>query len=227
MLSTYLPFIIFYCSLYWMFWNCSHDLPVQWYCMQYKDLSWYMRIIFRDQKSKYQSSKTYHSTLLTLAAVFFIAVVHAVKHIITAPTPRDTVSTIQTKELVFPALLHTANLPANENRKSTKLSLSVMFSHWMIHVLTSIHDLINSSSPLNYCTPGSCTAHKKPYFLIVFFISHTALTSSEPSRQLSCPSHRRLADTHPPLAHTYSLTEHVGTAGEGQSVLVNIPPFLT
>ena len=38
------------------------------------------------------------------------------------------------------------------------------------------------------------------------------LTSSEPSRQLSCPSQRRLADTHPPLAHTYSLSEQDGTA---------------
>lgn len=42
-----------------------------------------------------------------------------------------------------------------------------------------------------------------------------SLTSSEPSRQLSCPSQRRLADTQPPLVHTYSLTEQDGTtAGE-------------
>lgn len=45
-----------------------------------------------------------------------------------------------------------------------------------------------------------------------------ALTSSEPSRQLSCPSHRRLADTQPPLAHTYSLTEHVGRTGKAARV---------
>lgn len=44
-----------------------------------------------------------------------------------------------------------------------------------------------------------------------------SLTSSEPSRQLSCPSHRRLADTQPPLVHTYSLTEHVGRTGKGIS----------
>lgn len=47
------------------------------------------------------------------------------------------------------------------------------------------------------------------------------LTSSEPSRQLSCPSHRRLADTQPPLAHTYSLTEHVGRTE--QALVNNVP----
>lgn len=46
-----------------------------------------------------------------------------------------------------------------------------------------------------------------------------ALTSSEPSRQLSCPSHRRLAETQPPLAHTYSLREHVGRT---EQALVNL-----
>lgn len=45
-----------------------------------------------------------------------------------------------------------------------------------------------------------------------------SLTSSEPSRQLSCPSQRRLADTQPPLVHTYSLTEQDGTTAEEKSV---------
>lgn len=64
----------------------------------------------------------------TLAAVFLIAVVHAVQHVITAPTPWDTVSTIQTKELIFPALLHTANLSAEKHCKSSKLSILVKLS---------------------------------------------------------------------------------------------------
>lgn len=104
----------------------------------------------------------------TLTAVFLITVVHAVKHVIAAPTPRDTVSTIQTKELILPALLHTANLSAKIHRKSSKLSLSVT-SHWMIHVLTYsrwIHNLINSSSPLNYCT-----LKRKHIFWFAFFKS--------------------------------------------------------
>lgn len=97
----------------------------------------------------------------------------------------------------------------------------------MNHVLTSIHDLINSSSALNLYTVKlhyslEIILFDCGFFFLLFF---TALTSSEPSRQLSCPSHRRLADTQPPLAHTYSLTEHVGTTGEGQSVLVNSPLF--
>lgn len=48
----------------------------------------------------------------TLAAVFFIAVVHAVQHVVAAPAPRDAVGPIQTQELVFSALLHTADLLA-------------------------------------------------------------------------------------------------------------------
>ena len=35
-------------------------------------------------------------------------------------------------------------------------------------------------------------------------------TSSEPSTQLSCPLHLRLAETQPPLAHTYSFREQEG-----------------
>lgn len=54
----------------------------------------------------------------TLAAVFLITVVHAVQHVITAPAPRDTVSTIQAEELVLPALLHTANLTTEKHHKS-------------------------------------------------------------------------------------------------------------
>lgn len=51
------------------------------------------------------------------------------------------------------------------------------------------------------------------------YYSLSSLTSSEPSRQLSCPSQRRLADTQPPLVHTYSLTEQDGTTTEEKSVL--------
>lgn len=54
------------------------------------------------------------------------------------------------------------------------------------------------------------------WLFFIFESCEAALTSSEPSRQLSCPSHRRLADTHPPLAHTYSFTEHEGATGEGK-----------
>lgn len=54
----------------------------------------------------------------TLAAVFLITVVHAVQHVITAPAPRDTVSTIQAEELVLPALLHTANLTREKHQES-------------------------------------------------------------------------------------------------------------
>lgn len=49
-------------------------------------------------------------------------------------------------------------------------------------------------------------------------LQFNSLTSSEPSRQLSCPSQRRLADTQPPLVHTYSLTEQDGTTAEEKSV---------
>lgn len=98
---------------------------------------WESFFTFRDQKPKRQSSKTYHNTrthlyevtlIPTLAAVFLITVVHAVQHVIAAPAPGDTVSAIQTEKLIFSALLHTANLPAKNHRKSWKLSLLVMLS---------------------------------------------------------------------------------------------------
>lgn len=101
-----------------------------------------MRITFCLQRSKTQSFDI--TVISTLAAVFLITVVHAVKHVITAPAPRDTVSTIQTQKLIFSALLHTANLSPNTHGKSSKL---VMWSdvvscnqrkpkHLMIHALT-------------------------------------------------------------------------------------------
>lgn len=62
----------------------------------------------------------------TLAAVFLITVVHAVQHVVAAPTPGDAVSTIKTKELIFSALLHTANLSAKKHMESSKVSLFVM-----------------------------------------------------------------------------------------------------
>lgn len=49
-------------------------------------------------------------TLRTLVAVLFVAVVHAVQDIVAAPAPRDAVRSVQTQELVFAALLHTADL---------------------------------------------------------------------------------------------------------------------
>lgn len=51
----------------------------------------------------------------TLVAVFLVTVVHAVKHVIAAPAPRDAVSAVQTKELILPALLHAANLPGKNS----------------------------------------------------------------------------------------------------------------
>lgn len=48
------------------------------------------------------------------------------------------------------------------------------------------------------------------------------LTSSELSRQLSCPSHLRLADTQPPLAHTYSFREQEGSTAK--QMMVKNPP---
>lgn len=50
----------------------------------------------------------------TLAAVFLVAVVHAVEDLVAAPTPRDAVGPVQTQELVLPALLHAADLAGQE-----------------------------------------------------------------------------------------------------------------
>lgn len=50
----------------------------------------------------------------TLAAVFLVAVVHAVEDLVAAPTPRDAVGSVQTQELVLPALLHAADLAGQE-----------------------------------------------------------------------------------------------------------------
>lgn len=60
----------------------------------------------------------------TLAAVFLVAVVHAVQHVIAAPAPRDAVGTIQTQKLIFSALLHTANLSAEKHHESSEMSAS-------------------------------------------------------------------------------------------------------
>lgn len=46
----------------------------------------------------------------TLAAVFLVTVVHAVEDVVAAPAPRDAVRSVQTEELVLPALLHAADL---------------------------------------------------------------------------------------------------------------------
>lgn len=75
--------------------------------------------------SHYSKHKAHKHTLKpTLAAVLLITVVHAVEHVIATPAPRDAVSTIQTKELIFPALLHTANLQAKEHHQSATVVLS-------------------------------------------------------------------------------------------------------
>lgn len=50
----------------------------------------------------------------TLAAVFLVAVVHAVEDLVAAPAPRDAVGSVQTQELVLPALLHAADLAGQE-----------------------------------------------------------------------------------------------------------------
>lgn len=70
------------------------------------------------------SDITCHQVTLTptLAAVFFIAVVHAVQHVVAAPAPRDAVGPIQTQELVFSALLHTADLLAKTQAQPSRRS---------------------------------------------------------------------------------------------------------
>lgn len=50
----------------------------------------------------------------TLAAVLLVAVVHAVEDLVAAPAPRDAVRSVQTQELVLPALLHAADLAGQE-----------------------------------------------------------------------------------------------------------------
>lgn len=54
-----------------------------------------------------------------MAAVFLVAVVHAVEDLVAAPTPRDAVRSVQTQELVLPALLHTADLAGQEDVRAS------------------------------------------------------------------------------------------------------------
>lgn len=90
------------------------------------------------------------------------------------------------------------------------------------------HTVNHQNCPFEHCCQLQSEETKTNYFLVAFCEScEAALTSSEPSRQLSCPSHRRLADTHPPLAHTYSFMEHEGATGRGQSISVNNLSFLS
>lgn len=56
----------------------------------------------------------------TMAAVFLVAVVHAVEDLVTAPTPRDAVRSVQTQELVLPALLHAADLAGQEDVRASR-----------------------------------------------------------------------------------------------------------
>lgn len=135
-----------------------------------------------------------------MVTVVFVTVIHAVKHIVTTPAPGDTVSTIQTQKLILSALLHTANLSTKTQlRKNKNLLTDKLGAIWM---------------KMPSCTIYCC----------LFELWKAALTSSEPSRQLSCPSQRRLADTHPPLAHTYSFTEQEGTTGK-ENVKNHMWPF--
>lgn len=124
----------------------------------------------------------------TLAAVLLVAVVHAVEDLVAAPTPRDAVSSVQTQELVLPALLHAADLAGQEAADVRASHPSTALFEWIIGYWRSGEECFEEWRSRR----------------------EAALTSSEPSRQLSCPSHRRLAETQPPLAHTYSLREHVG-----------------
>lgn len=161
-----------------------------------------------------QFFELFHSCLLTLAAIFLITVIHAVKHVITAPASWDAVGTIQAQELILPALLHTADLSAKGdiNHQNCPLEWLGGYIAWWegLYDWTTAH----CEAPLQ----NKINKWKKR--------KHIVLTSSEPSRQLSCPSQRKLADTHPPLAHTYSLTEHVGTTGEERGTLVPSWSFL-
>lgn len=142
----------------------------------------------------------------TLAAVFLVTVVHAVKNIVAAPTPRDAVCSVQTEELVLPTLFHAANLSGREGT-GFKAFHPFTYAPWE-------HSLMFEWIT-GYCGFGKeRSLRTEPRWRS----GGGALTSSEPSRQLSCPSHRRLADTQPPLAHTYSLTEHVGRTGKAAGV---------
>lgn len=55
-----------------------------------------------------------HAPTPTLAAVFLVAVVHAVEDVVAAPAARDAVRPVQAEELVLPALFHAADLWGQE-----------------------------------------------------------------------------------------------------------------
>lgn len=55
-----------------------------------------------------------------MVTVFLITVIHTVKHVITAPSFRDTVSMVPAKELVLSALFHTVHL-VRDQKKNTKI----------------------------------------------------------------------------------------------------------
>lgn len=89
------------------------------------------------------------------------------------------------------------------SKGSINLLCSIMKFHWKIRGFKFGWFVFRETSTVCSGRRGDCESNRQ-----------TALTSSEPSRQLSCPSHLRLAETQPPLAHTYSLAEHVGRTAE-------------
>lgn len=68
----------------------------------------------------------------TLAAVFLVAVVHAVEDLVAAPAPRDAVRSVQTQELVLPALLHAADLAGQEAADVRASRPCTALFQWMI-----------------------------------------------------------------------------------------------
>lgn len=61
-----------------------------------------------------------------MVTVFLITVVHAVKHIVTAPSFRDAVSMVPAEKLILPALFHTVHLMRGQKR-DTKIIRQTLF----------------------------------------------------------------------------------------------------
>lgn len=94
--------------------------------------------------------------------------VHTVKHVVTAPSPWDTVGVVQTQVLIFLALLHAARLLTwqHKTRKQRYTLLNVQHSQ----AILSEKSLIQVSSITSFCillgihlTQGTKLCRADPY----------------------------------------------------------------